>query len=75
MALRRPRLLVESDCEDELLTQYLHNRRRAKNIRPRKNNFEEWNDEEFRTRFRLSKAKTTEILQEIQHRIKFATER
>ena len=75
MALLRPRLIVESESEDEMLAQFLHNRRRAKRIRPRKNNFVEWSEDEFRRRFRLSKATTLEIAEEIRPRIEFATNR
>ncbi|XP_068083427.1 putative nuclease HARBI1 [Anabrus simplex] len=65
----------ESDSDDEFLEQMLRRVRKVKRIRPRPNNFEEWDDEEFVKRFRLTKLTALLVLDEIRDQLEHATNR
>jgi hypothetical protein len=63
----------ESDEDDEMLAEIAAHARRPKTIRARPNNFENWDDEEFFIRFRLSKPTVLHLLNDIEHLISTRT--
>ncbi|XP_063216585.1 putative nuclease HARBI1 [Bacillus rossius redtenbacheri] len=76
MAARRRRIIIDSDSDDELfLDDMLQHVRSAKKIRDRPDNLEEWSEEEFFMRFRITKQTTRHLMIEINDFIKFRTDR
>ena len=63
--------LSDSD-DDELL---IYDVRRPRWIRERNNYFEEYDDVDFKTRFRLSKESVLSVLDHIEHQLEFPTDR
>ncbi|KAF5296068.1 hypothetical protein FQA39_LY12690 [Lamprigera yunnana] len=61
--------------EDEDYVKYRNERRKIPRIQDRPNHFAVWNDNEFFSRFRLSKITVSRIIQEIEGRIAFPTNR
>lgn len=73
--MARRRGVVESDSDDEFLDILFNGARRAKKLRNRPDNLEEWSEEEFVLRFRISKDTTRRLLNYINDAIKFASDR
>ncbi|GLV46575.1 uncharacterized protein CBL_20880, partial [Carabus blaptoides fortunei] len=67
---------VLTDSEDEINFVYnIHEPRRAKILRERKNHFEEWDEIDFLNRFRLSKDTVRRVLEQIKNAISNPTNR
>jgi hypothetical protein len=67
--------IANSDSDDERFMNLAAQGRRPKNVRPRIENFNVWNDDEFFVRFRLTKATVLHLLQQIEHNLETATDR
>lgn len=68
-------IFSESDSDDDLRDYINILHRRPYTVRQRPNHFEFWDDEDFRIRFRLSKETVQHILENIEHRLRFPTNR
>lgn len=64
----------DESSEDEMLFQIAIRARRVKNIRPRADHFNLWNEEEFFMRFGLTKLTVLHLLQEVKHRLETPTD-
>lgn len=65
----------ESDEDDEQFENAALHGRAQRRIRPRPNNFESWNDEEFFVRFRLTKATVLALFGFVEQEISTLTEK
>lgn len=65
-----------TDDEDfnELVNLYVHPRRQRQ-FRVRENHFQKWNDDEFHSRFRLSKGTVRMLIDEISPQLQVPTNR
>lgn len=70
MSRRLNVLIIESDSDDE---DYLGGRPRW--FKERSNYFEDYDDLDFITRFRLSKTSVLNLLTKIEHRLEYASDR
>lgn len=67
--------IIDSDSDDEILTELFVRMRKEKNVRRRPNYFDDYNDSEFTTRFRLSKEAVLRLLDLINDQIEHMTDR
>ncbi|KAB0804518.1 hypothetical protein PPYR_01488 [Photinus pyralis] len=68
-------IFEELMSDDEEIINFVERPRRRKQFRQRKNHFEEWDDEAFLDRFRLSKDCILAILEQIEEQISYLTDR
>ncbi|XP_063215794.1 putative nuclease HARBI1 [Bacillus rossius redtenbacheri] len=69
------RLVVDSDSDDDYLEDRLRVMRKAKQIRPRTENFEEWDEEAFCMRYRITKETALLLLTEIEEHLEYTSDR
>lgn len=68
-------LILDSDTDDEYLEDLIQNARKAKIIRPRTDHFQEWDESEFFMRFRITKLTALNLLDEINDKLEYTTDR
>jgi hypothetical protein len=64
-----------SDSEDEFFMNLAARGRRVKDVRPRIDNFNVWNDDQFFVRFRLTKLTVLHLLDLVEPSLETATDR
>jgi hypothetical protein len=64
-----------SDSDDEFFMNLAARGRRVKDVRPRIDNFNVWNDDQFFVRFRLTKPTVLHLLELVEPSLETATDR
>lgn len=64
-----------SDDDEEVIHFMQRQQRRPRVIKERRNYFDELDDIEFSTRFRLSKQSVLQVLERIEHQLEFNTDK